>query len=206
MKGWGPKSSVCPSKPGKPNFFGGISRDFAGISRRRPKSSSKKSLCLIFLPYNRRISRFMADLLRFIDVNAGGLRQKKLQAILHLSLRVMVYCCHSLQRCMHHSGGKGSPSALNFLICGLRPGSEQLQVSLPHDAAFIRTRLTTTRDVTCCFPHLAVVNEFLRFCQRGKNLGHSDLPSAQNLLPAGFFVLDNSLKSCNALPDRKNCP
>ena len=30
----GPKSSVCPSKPGKSNFFGGISRDFAGISRR----------------------------------------------------------------------------------------------------------------------------------------------------------------------------
>ena len=23
MKGWGPKSSVCPSKPGKSNFFGG---------------------------------------------------------------------------------------------------------------------------------------------------------------------------------------
>ena len=31
MKGWGPKRSVCPSKPGKPNFFGGISWDFAGI-------------------------------------------------------------------------------------------------------------------------------------------------------------------------------
>ena len=38
VKGWGPKSSVCPSKPGKPNLFGGISRDFAGISRRCPKS------------------------------------------------------------------------------------------------------------------------------------------------------------------------
>ena len=25
VKGWGPKSSVCPSKPGKSNFFGGIS-------------------------------------------------------------------------------------------------------------------------------------------------------------------------------------
>ena len=24
VKGWGPKSSVCPSKPGKPNFFGRI--------------------------------------------------------------------------------------------------------------------------------------------------------------------------------------
>ena len=30
VKGWGPKSSVCPSKPGKPNFFGGISRDLPG--------------------------------------------------------------------------------------------------------------------------------------------------------------------------------
>ena len=26
---WGPKSSVCPSKPGKSTFWGGISRDFA---------------------------------------------------------------------------------------------------------------------------------------------------------------------------------
>ena len=41
-KGWGPKSSVCPSKPGKSNFFGGISRDFAGISRGCPKSLRKK--------------------------------------------------------------------------------------------------------------------------------------------------------------------
>ena len=28
VKVWGPKSSVCPSKPGKPNFFGGISPGF----------------------------------------------------------------------------------------------------------------------------------------------------------------------------------
>ena len=42
MKGWGPKSSICPSKPGKSNFFGGISRDFAGISQRCPKSLRKK--------------------------------------------------------------------------------------------------------------------------------------------------------------------
>ena len=27
MKGWAPKSSVCPSKPRESNFFGGISRD-----------------------------------------------------------------------------------------------------------------------------------------------------------------------------------
>ena len=51
MKGWGLKSSVCPSKPGKSNFFGGTSRDFAGISRRWPKSLRKESLCSIFGPY-----------------------------------------------------------------------------------------------------------------------------------------------------------
>ena len=51
VKGWGAKSSVCPSKPGKSNFFGGISRDFAGISRRCPKSLRKTSLCSIFVPY-----------------------------------------------------------------------------------------------------------------------------------------------------------
>ena len=48
MKGWGPKSSVCPSKPGKSNSLGGISRDFAGISRRRPKSLRKKSFVFNF--------------------------------------------------------------------------------------------------------------------------------------------------------------
>ena len=47
-KGWGPKSSVCPSKPGKSNFFGGISRDFAGISRGRPKSLGKKKVWVQF--------------------------------------------------------------------------------------------------------------------------------------------------------------
>ena len=51
MKGWGPKSSIWPSKPGKSNFFGGISRDFAGISRGCPKSLRKKSLGSIFVPY-----------------------------------------------------------------------------------------------------------------------------------------------------------
>ena len=49
-KGWGPKSSVCPSKPGKSNFLGGISRDFAGISRGCPKSLRKKSFGSIFVP------------------------------------------------------------------------------------------------------------------------------------------------------------
>ena len=43
MKGWGPKSSICP--------LGGISQDFAGISRRRPKSLRKKMFffCVQFL-------------------------------------------------------------------------------------------------------------------------------------------------------------
>ena len=50
-KGWGPKSSVCPLKPGKSNFFGGISRDFAGILRGCPKSLRKKRLGSIFVPY-----------------------------------------------------------------------------------------------------------------------------------------------------------
>ena len=51
MNGWGPKSSVCPSKPRESNFFGGISRDFAGISRKRPKSLRKKCLGSILVPY-----------------------------------------------------------------------------------------------------------------------------------------------------------
>ena len=42
VNGWGPKSSIRPSKPGKSTFLGGISRDFAGISRRRPRSLRKK--------------------------------------------------------------------------------------------------------------------------------------------------------------------
>ena len=45
----GPKQ-FGTSKPGKSNFLGGISWDFAGISRRQPKSLRKKSLCSIFGP------------------------------------------------------------------------------------------------------------------------------------------------------------
>ena len=48
VNGWGPKSSVWASKPGKPNFFGGISRDFAGISRTRPKSLRTKKFVFNF--------------------------------------------------------------------------------------------------------------------------------------------------------------
>ena len=53
VMGWGPKKFVCPSKPRESNLFGGISRDFAGISRKRPKSLRKKCLGSIFGPYNR---------------------------------------------------------------------------------------------------------------------------------------------------------
>ena len=41
-EGVGAKSSVCPSKPKEAKLFGGISRDFAGISWKRPKSLRKK--------------------------------------------------------------------------------------------------------------------------------------------------------------------
>ena len=51
MKGWGPKSSVCPSKPRETKLFGGISRDFAGTSWGHPKSLRKKSLCSMLVPY-----------------------------------------------------------------------------------------------------------------------------------------------------------
>ena len=51
VNGRGPKSWVRPSEPGKSNFFGGISRDFAGVSRGCPKSLRKKSLCSIFVPH-----------------------------------------------------------------------------------------------------------------------------------------------------------
>ena len=47
MKGWGPKSSVCPSKPMETKLFGGMSRDLAGISRVCPKSLRKK-VCVQF--------------------------------------------------------------------------------------------------------------------------------------------------------------
>ena len=50
-EGVGAKSSLCPSKPRKSIFFGGISRDFAGVSRRCPKSLRKNSLRSFFDPY-----------------------------------------------------------------------------------------------------------------------------------------------------------
>ena len=51
VKGWGPKSSVCPSKARETKLFAGISRDFAGISRGRPKSMRKRGVCSILVPY-----------------------------------------------------------------------------------------------------------------------------------------------------------
>ena len=48
MKGWGPKSSVCPLKPREAKLFGGISRDFAGISRGGREEFEKKKVCVQF--------------------------------------------------------------------------------------------------------------------------------------------------------------
>ena len=47
MNGWGPKNSVCPSKPGKSNFWAG----YPGIFARKSWGCPKRSLaprCLIF--------------------------------------------------------------------------------------------------------------------------------------------------------------
>ena len=52
VKGWGPKSSVCPSKPGKSNFFGGISRNFAWDIPAAPEKFEKKKVCVQFLAPN----------------------------------------------------------------------------------------------------------------------------------------------------------
>ena len=48
VKGWGPKSSVCPSKPRESNFFGGKSRDFAGISRQKARKVWEKNVWVQF--------------------------------------------------------------------------------------------------------------------------------------------------------------
>ena len=51
VKGWGPKSSVCPSKPGKIKLFGrdipGFCRDITAV----PEKLEKKCLCSISIPY-----------------------------------------------------------------------------------------------------------------------------------------------------------
>ena len=48
VKGWGPKSSVCPSKPRKTKLFGGISRDFCWDIPGTPENVEKKRLCSKF--------------------------------------------------------------------------------------------------------------------------------------------------------------
>ena len=50
VKGWGPKSSVCPSKPGKSNFFG---RDIPGFCRDLPGAPEKfeKKRFTLFLTF-----------------------------------------------------------------------------------------------------------------------------------------------------------
>ena len=54
VKGWGAtgakKFGMCFETQGN-QTFGGISRDFAGIFRGRPKSLRKKGLCPILVPY-----------------------------------------------------------------------------------------------------------------------------------------------------------
>ena len=52
VKGWGPKSSVCPSKPGKPNFLGRMPGILPGYPRVARKVWKNKSLCSILIPYN----------------------------------------------------------------------------------------------------------------------------------------------------------
>ena len=49
-RGGGQKVRYVPRNTGKSNFLGGISQDFAGISRRCPKSLRNKSLCSIPFP------------------------------------------------------------------------------------------------------------------------------------------------------------
>ena len=50
VKGWGPKSSVCPSKPWETKLFGGISPDFCRDIPGAPEKFEKKSLCSISAP------------------------------------------------------------------------------------------------------------------------------------------------------------
>ena len=47
VNGWGPKTSVCPSKSRETKLFGGVPRDFAGVSRGCTKSL-RKNVCVQF--------------------------------------------------------------------------------------------------------------------------------------------------------------
>ena len=42
MKGWGPKSSVCPSKPRETKLFGRVSRDFCRVIPEVPQKFEKR--------------------------------------------------------------------------------------------------------------------------------------------------------------------
>ena len=46
MKGWGPKSSTCPSKPRETKLFGGISRNFCRDIPEAPEKVKKKKFVL----------------------------------------------------------------------------------------------------------------------------------------------------------------
>ena len=48
--GWGPKSSVCRSKPRETKLLGGLSRDFCRDIPELPEKFEKKKLCSIFGP------------------------------------------------------------------------------------------------------------------------------------------------------------
>ena len=72
MKGWGPKSSVCPSKPGQSNFFGGVSRDFAGISRGHPKSLRKKRFVFNSRSLERGLALIRASLSKISSRDSRG--------------------------------------------------------------------------------------------------------------------------------------
>ena len=52
MNGWGPKSSIRPSKPGKSNFLGGISRDFGRDIPGAPEKFEKKKFVFNFRSLN----------------------------------------------------------------------------------------------------------------------------------------------------------
>ena len=47
-RGWGPKSSVCPSKPRETKLFSGVSWDFCRDVPGAPEKFEKNSLCSIF--------------------------------------------------------------------------------------------------------------------------------------------------------------
>ena len=59
VNGWGPKSSIRPSKPGKSSFWGGISRDFAGIlPAGAPEKFEKKKFVFNFRSLSEDLRRF----------------------------------------------------------------------------------------------------------------------------------------------------